>query len=146
MYLVDTNGLSEGEPSRTRASAELVAWMERRSDDLFLSSMTIVEVADGAARLAGLGAHAKARRIEAWIKTILHLYSARILPLDAGVAQVCGRLSAASRAGGRSPGLADLIIAATATFHGLTVLTRNVRDFASLGVQVVNPFEELPKG
>jgi predicted nucleic acid-binding protein len=75
---------------------------------------------------------------------VLHLYGARILPLDAAVARVLGKLSDQARSAGHAPGLADLAIAATAACHGYTVLTRNLRHFRPLAVPSHDPFASLP--
>lgn len=79
-----------------------------------------------------------------WLETVLHLYSARILPLDVPVARLLGRLSDQARGVGQAPGLADLAIAATAASRGYTVLTRNLRHFQAFDVLAQNPFESLP--
>jgi predicted nucleic acid-binding protein len=70
----------------------------------------------------------------------------RFLPFDVAVARVAGRLSDRARSKGRSPGFPDLAIAATAAAHNLTVLTRNLRHFAPLGVPAHDPFAALPQG
>lgn len=72
-------------------------------------------------------------------------YSRRILPFDLAVARVAGRLSDQARGQGQAPGFADIAIAATARHHGLTILTRNLRHFAPLGVDVIDPFSALPR-
>lgn len=144
MYLVDTNVLSAGAPLR-QGHADLVDWMHTHSDQLFLASMTVAEIEEGIAKLRrDQQTIAKAERLTSWLETVLHLYGDRVLAFDAKVARIAGRLSDAARAGGRSPGLADIIIAATAKAHGLIVLTRNARHFAPLGVDVLNPFDALP--
>jgi predicted nucleic acid-binding protein len=74
----------------------------------------------------------------------LHLYSARILPLDIPIARMVGQLSDHARGSGHTPGFADLAIAATARFHGYTLLTHNLRHFRVLDVAAHDPFESLP--
>jgi len=144
VFLVDTNVISEGVPAKARASADLVSWMERNSDRLFLSTITVAEIEQGIAQARRLGAHAKATRLAAWLETLLHLYSARVLPFDLRAARIAGSLSDLARSQGHAPGFPDLAIAATAMAHRLTILTANVRDFTPLGVPVHNPFETLP--
>jgi predicted nucleic acid-binding protein len=70
----------------------------------------------------------------------------RVLPFDVVAARVAGRLSDGARSKGQSPGFPDLVIAAMASAHHLTVLTGNLRHFAPLGVPAHNPFEALPEG
>lgn len=118
--------------------------MDRHSSELFMSAVTIAEIEDGIAKLRREGASRKSADLTAWLETVLHLYSDRILAFDAAVARVAGALSDRARGLGRAPGLADIIIAATAQHHGLTVLSRNIRHLEPLGVAVVDPFVKLP--
>ncbi len=144
MYLVDTNVISADAPTKARASPELAAWMERNSDVLYLSAITVAEVEDGIARARRLGARRKAAALAAWIEAVLHLYGERVLAFDTTAARIAGRLSDRAREGGHAPGFADLAIAATAEAHGLTILTRNMRHFRPLGVAARDPFVGLP--
>jgi len=144
VYLVDTNVLSAGAPTKAVASSDLVAWMDRNSAGLFLSVITVAEVEDGIAKSRRQGAERKAGRLAEWLETLLHLYSARILSLDLPIARVMGSLSDRARAAGQAPGLADLAIAATAQSRGYTVLTRNLRHFEVLEVRALDPFTSLP--
>jgi predicted nucleic acid-binding protein len=143
LYLVDTNVLSAGAPSRV-APAELIAWMDEHSVELFLSAVTVAEIEDGIAKLRREGATRKAADLAAWLETLLHLYGSRILPVDTATARVAGVLSDLARAHGQAPGFADIAIAATAKHHGLTILTRNLRHYESLGVPVIDPFTTSP--
>jgi len=145
VYLVDTNVLSAGAPTKVRPAISLVAWMERNSERLYLSVITVAEVEDGIAKARREAAHRKADRLAEWLETLLHLYSARILPLDVPTARVLGGLSDLAHGSGHAPGLADLTIAATAQVRGYTVLTRNLRHFRPLAVPSHDPFESLPE-
>lgn len=143
MYLVDTNVISAGAPSRL-ASAELMAWMEAQSALLFLSVVTVAEIEDGIAKLRRQGATRKSEDQTAWLETVLHLYGDRILAFDTTTARIAGVLSDRARGQGEAPGFADIIIAATAQHHSLTILSRNLRHFVPLGVPVLDPFAALP--
>ena len=144
MYLVDTNVLSTGPPTKAQAALGLAAWMEAHASELMLSVITVAEIEDGIAKAWREGASRKAERLAAWLETLLHLYSARILPLDIATARRLGLLSDLARAAGHAPGFADLAIAATAQLRGLTILTRNLRHFSVLGVVALDPFDRLP--
>ncbi len=144
MYLVDTNVLSAGAPTKARPATSLVAWMERNSEHLYLSVITVAEVGDGIAKARREAAHRKADRLAEWLETLLHLYSARILPLDVPTARVMGGLSDHAHGSGHAPGLTDLAIGATAQIRGYTVLTRNLRHFRLLAVPSHDPFQSLP--
>jgi hypothetical protein len=144
VYLVDTGVISAGASSKGAASVALITWMGRNSDGLFLSTVTIAEIEDGIAKARRQGARAKAARLAGWLETVLHLYGSRILPFDVPAARIAGALSDLARSKGHTPGFADLAIAATATVHRLTVLTRNLRHFVPFGVPAHNPFDTLP--
>lgn len=143
MYLVDTNVISAAAPSRPVPSA-LVDWMDKNSAALFLSAITVAEIEDGISKLRREKAIRKSADLTAWLETVLHLYGDRILAFDAITARIAGALSDRARGLGQAPGLADIIIAATAQHRGLTILSRNLRHIEPLGVAVVDPFVKLP--
>lgn len=142
-YLVDTDIISAGAPAR-REGSSLVLWMDRNSERLFMSTITVAEIADGIAKARREGARRKAAALTEWLEVLLHLYGNRILPFDVAAARVAGMLSDRARSKGRSPGFPDLAIATTAAVHVLTVLTANLRHFTPLGVAVHNPLAALP--
>ena len=124
--------------------AELIAWMDANSPRLFLSAMTVAEVAEGIAKSKREGARRKASDLSAWLRALLHLYQDRVLSFDTPTAEIAGTLSDLARSRGYSPGFVDVAIAATARRHGLTILSRNERHFAPMGVTVIDPFRQLP--
>jgi toxin FitB len=139
-YLVDTNILSTSAPGKVAAHQSVAEWMAEHSVSLFLSVVTITEIEDGIAKARRQGATRKATNLADWLESIVHLYDDQIIPIEIKVAREAGRLLDEARGRGREPGLADMLIAATARVHGLTVLTRNVRDFEGFGIEVVDPF------
>ena len=139
-WLLDTSVLSAFAPARSPPSARQAGWFERRSDQLYLSAVTAAEIEAGISRLERTGAERRARELRAWFGRIVELYGERILALDLEAARACGVLIDAARAAGREPGFADAAIAGTAQAHGLTVLTRNLRHFADLGLAPLDPF------
>ncbi|MGH7106270.1 MAG: type II toxin-antitoxin system VapC family toxin [Acetobacteraceae bacterium] len=143
MYLVDTNVISAGASVRPTPPG-LAEWMDEHSDLLFLSAVTVAEIAAGIAKLRREGARRKSEHLTAWLETLLHLYADRVLSFDLLTARIAGSLSDRARGHGHAPGFADIIIAATAQRHGLTILTRNLRHFAPLEVPVRDPFAALP--
>lgn len=134
MFLLDTNVVSE--LRRTKPHGAVVAWMaEQAAHALYLSAMTVAEIQQGIERTRDQDP-ARAEELEAWLERVL-LPSAQVLAMDTQVCRAWARLMHH-----RSDTLAeDAFIAATAQCHGLTVVTRNVRDFVALGVPVLNPFE-----
>jgi predicted nucleic acid-binding protein len=137
MFLVDTVALSE--LRRRQRDPMVVAWFERqRTTDLFLSVISIGEIERGIARQRASDP-AFADVLAVWLDRVLTLYGERVVPFDLRTARRWGALSAAL--GNDS---ADLMIAATALEHGLTVVTRNISDFERTGVAVLDPFSRRP--
>ena len=145
MYLVDTDVISAGAPSKHRTLPALIHWMDRNSERLFISTITIAEISDGIAKARREGARRKTADLAAWLDAVLHLYGNRVLPFDVAAARMAGTLSGRARSKGQSPGFPDLAIAATAAARELTVLTGNLRHFTPLGVAAHNPLDALPK-
>jgi len=145
-YLVDTDVISAGAPAKREGSRALVLWMDQNSERLFISTITVAEIAEGIAKARREGSHRKATALTGWLEALLHLYGNRILSFDVAAARIAGILSDRARSKGRSPGFPDLAIAATAAAHGLIVLTANLRHFGPLGVPAHNPLESLPTG
>ena len=143
-YLVDTNVVSATAPTAGVRRSELMAWIDSHSPGLFLSAVSVAEIADGIAKANREGATRKASDLSAWLQTVLHLYGDRVLPFDSPTAEIAGALSDLARGRGHSPGFADIAIAATARRHDLTILSRNERHFASMEVAVIDPFQKLP--
>src|SRR5258708_25221660 len=137
MFLIDTVTLSE--VRRRERDAMVVAWFERqRTTDLFLSVISIGEIERGIARQRATDP-GFAGALAAWLDRVLTLYGERVVPFDLRAARRWGAMSA--DLGNDS---ADLMIAATALEHGLTVLTRNVSDFERTGVALLDPFSRRP--
>jgi predicted nucleic acid-binding protein len=143
MYLVDTNVISAAAPSRP-VSPALVEWMDTHSASLLISAVTVAEIEAGIAKLLREGATRKSADLTAWLDTVLHLYGNRVVAFDVATARIAGVMSDRARGLGHAPGLADIIVAATAQHRGLTILSRNLRHLEPLGVAVVDPFVKLP--
>ena len=134
MYLLDTVVLSE--LRKHRANSNVLRWAEEKHPlGFFLSTITVGELERGVERQRSINP-AFAERLSAWLDQLLGTYEQRILPVDTAIARRWGRLTTRMGHAG-----ADLLIAATALEHGLTVATRNVRHFVPTGVAVENPFE-----
>jgi toxin FitB len=133
VYLLDTNVISE--LRKPRPHGGVVIWLESLPDaDIHLSAVTLGEIQAGVELTREQDA-AKAVEIEAWLELVAQSYN--VLPMDAATFRTWARLMHR-----RSDTLyEDAMIAATASVHKLTVVTRNVADFAHFGVRVLNPFK-----
>lgn len=134
-FLLDTDVLSAlRRRERHRPVAE---WLEnQRTADLHLSVVTIGEVERGIARQRDRDP-VFTRELADWLDRVLTWYGDRVLAVDVGTARRWGQLTEAL-----GHATADLLIAATALEHGLTVVTRNTRHFEPTGVPVINPFAQ----
>ena len=131
MILLDTNVVSEA--MKPAPDETVRAWLdEQAAETLFLSSVTIAELMFGVGTLPD--GKRKDRLTDA-LDGVIELFADRILPVDAAVARRCARLHVPDPRAER-----DALIAATALVHGLTVVTRNVGDFAATNVGVLNPW------
>jgi predicted nucleic acid-binding protein len=133
MFLLDTNVVSE--LRKPRPHGAVVAWLRGVDDkQLYLSAVTLGEIQAGI-ELTRDQDPAKAAEIEAWLDQVAQAYN--VLPMDAVVFRQWAQLMH-----GKSNTLyEDAMIAATASQHHLTVVTRNVADFKTLGVKILNPFD-----
>ena len=132
MFLLDTDILSA--LRRRDRHPEVAQWLEaQRTVDLHLSVVTVGEVERGITQQR-LRNPTFAEDLARWLDRVLGWYGDRILPVTLPVARRWGELSSTI-----GHGSADLLIAATALEHGLTVITRNVRHFEPPGVNVFNP-------
>jgi predicted nucleic acid-binding protein len=140
-YILDTNVVSLLSPARGEPTSKLLNWLDEADAQgkLFLSAVTVHEIERGIALLHSKGATAKARDLRLWIDGLLSTYEDRILPIDAAVSAISGRLDAAAVSAGHNPGMADALIAGTAKAQDLTVVTFNMRHFAHFAVEVLPP-------
>ena len=134
-YLVDANVLSEA--TRSDPVPEVVGWLETYEAELVIDAIVLSELAVGVEALAK---GRKRIRLEEWFTALTE--TVVCLPWDALTGREWARLVTQLRRRGRTMPLFDSMIAATARVHGLTVVTRNVRDFEPAGVEVMNPFPE----
>lgn len=133
-YLLDTNILSELR-KRDRCDPGVATWFAKvSSSEIYLSSLTIGEIRKGIESIRRRDER-RAEALEAWLAELLDSHSDRILPIDEVIADRWGRYNVPDPL----PVL-DSLLAATASVHGLTLVTRNLKDVERTGVDCLNPF------
>ena len=138
MFLLDTNVISElRKAGDGKADANVVAWLSSvDATTFYLSAITLMEIELGILRIERRDP-AQGARLRTWMdRHILPEFTDRTLPVDTVVALRCAPLHVPNPRPER-----DAFIAATALAHGMTVVTRNVADFAPTGVPLLNPWD-----
>jgi toxin FitB len=136
-FLLDTNCISE--LIRFKPEPRVIGWMKVADESLlYLSVLTLGEIRKGAAALP----QSKRRSyLESWLESDLQVrFSGRILAIDNSVADRWGWLTAEAERKGKPLPAIDGLLAATALHHNLTIVSRNVSDFTSTQVPVLNPW------
>ena len=137
-FLLDTN--IPPKMPRPRPRPSVIGWLDAADDDrLYFSVVSLGEILKGVTLLS----ESKRRRLlQKWLdKTLRPWFEDRILPVNQPIAERWGVLAGKCQMKGRPLKVVDGLIAATALEHELTVVTRNVKDFAGLGVTVFNPWD-----
>lgn len=135
MYLLDTNVVSE--LRKPHADHRVRRWASSvPAISMYLSAMSVLELEVGVLRVERRDTR-QGMVLRRWLDShVLPTFAGRILAVDVGVAQRCARLHVPN-----PMPHGDALIAATALVHGLTVVSRNVADFATTGVALLNPWE-----
>lgn len=135
MFLIDTNIISEVRKG-ARCDARVAGWYAGIEDaDLYLSVLVTGEIRKGIESARPRDPR-KAEVLEYWLQEVERAFAERILPIDARVADLWGRMSAL-----RPIPVIDGLLAATARTYGMTLVTRNASNVEGLGADVLNPFE-----
>ena len=137
-YLLDTCVLSEF--TRREPEEKVIRWLDHIADEkLFLSAITIGEIQHGIQRLPESSRKAN---LLVWMNNgLIERFNNRILSLNTATMLLWGSLIARMEKSGQPMPAMDSLIAATALQNHLTIVTRNVVDFQSCGVQVINPWD-----
>ena len=137
-FLLDTNCISE--LVRSKPEPRVLRWMEAADESLlYLSVLTLGEIRKG---VAALPQGIRRTHLETWLKLELRArFSGRVLSIDTAVADRWGLLAAEAKRKGKALSAIDGLLAATALQHNLTIVSRNVSDFAGTQATVLNPWE-----
>lgn len=134
-YLVDTNVFSE--KLKPRPDAQVVAWLAENESELFISTLTIAEIRRDIERLP----QGKRRdQFQQWLTSLNSTMAGSILSFNRAAAHSRGQMQGQLDLKGIRISPSDGILAPTAIRHGLTVVTRNERDFKDAPVRMLNPF------
>jgi predicted nucleic acid-binding protein len=138
-YLLDTNVISE--LIRPRPEPLVVGWLADVDEDrVFLSVVTLAELEKGVRLLAD---GQKRQRLEQWLENDLaQRFEGRVLDITPEIARQWGSVTAARQRAGRPMAMLDAFLVATALQRAFTLVTRNDRDFADTGVDVLNPWSQ----
>lgn len=136
-YLLDTDVVSEW--MKPRPDLGVVAWLAETDEDrVFVSVVTLAELRYGVERMAPGRRRA---RLDEWLRHDLPLrFEARVLAVNAAVADAWGQVVARRAAVGRPISVMDAFVAATASVHGLALVTRNAADFEGAIETIVMPW------
>ena len=135
MLVLDTNVISELRHGKPRQSPEVRAWAAGQpASRLFLSAICILELEKGVLALERR-TPPEGSVLRLWLSGVRASFAGRVLPFTESTAALCAAMHVPNPRPDR-----DAMLAATALEHGMTVVTRNVADFAGTGVQLVNPF------
>lgn len=144
-YLLDTSAISILDPRKGLLTPKIDAWFTVREPRLYLPAVAVFESTQGVEQLRLAGKDERAKAVEAWLQSVLESLGDRVLSVDRGVAEAAGRMSALAWRHGEHPGVPDIMIAATAQVHGLLLLTRNLKHFVGLGIDIADPTAGLPR-
>jgi hypothetical protein len=134
-YLLDTNVLSE--TRKKKADAGVIAFLQAaEASTLYISVLTLGELRKGVAKKKREDAE-MAKRLADWVDGLEYSFADRILGVDAATARLWGDWSSE-----RPRPVVDTLLAATAVLHGLTLVTRNVRDVRGIAVKLLDPWKE----
>ena len=136
-WLLDTCALSEY--AKKAPAAEVIAWLDEQDEEsLYISVISLGEIEKGILKLRRRSP-ARSQKLTAWLGKVEQRFAGRILPLDAAALHVWAQIAARGELAGKTLSVMDGLIMATAQCHGLTVVTRNVQDFAPYP-QIFNPW------
>lgn len=135
-YLLDTCVLSE--LVKTPPDPNVIAWINAQAEEsLYVAALTLAELLKGIAKLQD--SHRKTELTE-WLNQISNEMTDRILPFEKSTADYWASMCATAEKTGKTMSVLDSLIASTAVEHGLTVATRNTRDFEAAPVMLINPW------
>ena len=136
-WLLDTCALSEY--AKKAPALKVIAWLDEQDEEsLYISVISLGEIEKGILKLRERDRR-RSQKLTAWLGKVDQRFAGRTLPLDAAALHVWAQIAAHAELAGQPLPVMDGLLMATAQCHGLTVVTRNVQDFA-LYPQILNPW------
>ncbi len=140
-WLLDTCVLSEY--ARKAPAQRVIDWLDEQEEErLFISAISLGEIGKGILKLRATDPK-RSQKLTGWLGTVEQRFTGRTLPLDTAAYQAWARLAAEAELAGQPLPLMDALLMATAHCHGLTIVTRNTRDFLSFP-HIFNPWDLQP--
>lgn len=135
MYVLDTNVISALRHGKPNPSPQVRAWAsDKPVSHLFISAISLLELEIGVLAMERR-TPPQGRALRVWLNGVKTGFAGRVLPFSGTTATLCAAMHVPDPKSER-----DAMIAATALEHGMTVVTRNLADFAGTGAKLINPF------
>ncbi len=138
-YILDTCAISELSFPEEKQSQSFISWLsQHEQESIYLSSIVIGEIQKGIDKIDD---SKRKNELITWFEEIETNFTESVLPFDKDVAKTWGTMMAFLQRSGKNPPAQDSMIGATALHHNMILVTRNVKDFVNMPIEVLSPWE-----